>query len=122
MRDFWTKIFNINFLIYAGSIIVLVYLIFSLNDSLDKLNQLKQAKINIEKKNLKLKEEIEKIEREIEYIKNNPSYYIKVAREEFFYLKPEEYLFVVISKDRVDAQTLKKEEGKPEGSGKTVKD
>ncbi|MEJ5167184.1 MAG: septum formation initiator family protein [Thermoanaerobaculia bacterium] len=122
MRDFWTKIFNINYLIYTGSIVVLIYLIFSLNNSLDKLNQLKTSKAQIEIKNAKLKEEIEKIEREIEYIKYNPSYYIKVAREEFFYLKPEEYLFVVISKERVDAQTLKKEEGKPKGSGKTIKD
>lgn len=121
MRDSWTKFFSINFFICAGAVIVLLYLIFSLNNSLDKLNHLKQAKISIENKNIKLKEEIERIENEIKFIKNNPSYYIKIAREEFFYLKPEEYLYVIISKKRVNTQTFKKEEGKPVGSGKTVK-
>lgn len=100
---------------------MLVYLIFSLNSSLDKLNQLNSIKLNIENKNKKLLEDIEKLKGEIENIKNNPSYYLKIAREEYFYLKPDEYLYVVISKDGINTQSFEKKERNPIGKGERVK-
>jgi len=118
MQGFWTKIFNLNNLYYLGAILVLLHLIFSLNSSLNKLNDLLRIKTNIENKNKKMSEDVEKLKKEIEYIKNNQSYILNIAKKEYFYLKPEEYLYVFVSKDRVDAQApQKKERNTARGSG-----
>lgn len=121
MQGFWTKIFNIHFLYYLFAILVLFYLLFSLNSSLDKLSKLSSKKIDIENKNKKLSEDIKKLKEEIEYIKNNPSYCLNIAKKEYFYLKPEEYLYVFLSKDRVDAQTLQKKKRNPNRSSEGIK-
>lgn len=113
MQGSWTKIFNTNFLFYIGALVVLIYLIFSLNNSLDKLNQLLTTKSNIENKNKNFKKEIEILKKEINYIKNNPSYYLKIAREEYFFTKPDEYIYVIVSKEGVNAQTLKEKKRNP---------
>ncbi len=121
MQGFWTKIFNIHFLYYLFAILVLLYLLFSLNSSLDKLNKLSSKKIDIENKNKKLSEDIKKLKKEIEYIKNNPSYFLNIARKEYFYLKPEEYLFVFLSKDGVDTQALQEKKRNSNRSGGRIK-
>lgn len=105
MQGFWTKILNTNIFFYAGALIVLMYLIFSLNNSFDKLNKLSSIKSNIENKNKNFIKEIEKLKEEINYIKNNPSYYLKIAKKEYFFTKPNEFLYIIISKEGINTQT-----------------
>lgn len=121
MQGFWTKVFKIHFLFYLGSLVILIYLIFSLNNSLDKLNHLSSIKTNLESKNEKLSGDISKLQGEIEYIKKNPSYYLKIGREEYFYTKPDEFLYILISKNRVDTQTLQEQKRNTDGKSGGIK-
>lgn len=117
MQGFWIRFLNTNFFFYLGALIVLLYLIFSLNNSLDKLNQLLTTKSNIENTNKNFKKEIENLKKEINYIKNNPSYYLKIAKEEYFFTEPDEYIYVIVSKEGVNAQTLKEKKRNSNGEG-----
>lgn len=111
----------IKFFFFFGAILILIYLIFSLNSSIEKLNNLETKKNLMEMKKREMEIEIEKIKKEIENLEKNNDIKLKIAREKLFYIRPNEKIYVFISNEGINTQTFKKKERDSKRSTRAIK-
>ncbi len=122
MQAFWIKKVNLDIFIYLGFILLILYSIFSLNSALQKFNKLNNKKNELKERQALLKEEIKKIKEEIDYIEKNPSYLLKIAMEDYFFVKPEDKLYIFYSKGGEEVKSLEEKERKSKRVAKRIKE
>lgn len=93
---------KLRFVVTIIFIFCVIYVSFIGRGSFYRLHKVKQRRDKAYKQNLKLVEDIERIDKDIELLKNDAEYIERIGREEFNLQKPNEKVYRIIDENSQD--------------------